>query len=521
MSEHQSVVAAHPAGSQPRVESALDGPIPVDTYAGRIDVDWDPEAAVTPLGQLPFFVEFLRHAGLFDAWVAGCPLHYTSPNAPPVRDLLGTVLLSILSGHRRYAHITALRADTVIPPLLGMRRVLSEDAVRRGFAAIDPTRGILWLTEQLDYVSRPLLGEPWILDVDTTVKPLYGHQEGAVLGYNPRKPGRPSHTYHSYLLANLRLVLDVEIQPGNQQTSKHSAPCLWTLLQRIGRPFWPALLRGDCDFGNEGIMSGAEARGLPYLFKLRATAGVKRAIERAMSAAGWQTAGQGWEGQFTDLRLEGWSRHRRIVLLRRKLERNLAITDGGRDAPRQLGFATIAAAREMWEYAALVTSVDAEIRTLAQLYRDRGDCENDFDELKNQWGWGGFTTHDLARCQLMAGCVALVFNWWNLFTRLADPDHHREAITSRPLLLTAIARQVRHAGRTTLRVSSPHGRHAWVRAAFARIAGFFAELSQAAEQLTPLDRWYRMLSEALKRYLRGRQLHPPDRIPAAATTAAG
>jgi len=57
------------------------------------------------------------------------------------------------------------------------------------------------------------LREPWILDVDTTVKPLYGHQEGAVVGYNPKKPGRPSHTYHSYMLANLRLVLEVEV-PG-------------------------------------------------------------------------------------------------------------------------------------------------------------------------------------------------------------------------------------------------------------------------------------------------------------------
>jgi hypothetical protein len=28
--------------------------------------------------------------------------------------------------------------------------------------------------------------------------------------------------------------------------------------------------------------------------------------------------------------------------------------------------------------------------------------------------------------------VALVYNWWSLFTRLADPEHHREAITTRP-----------------------------------------------------------------------------------------
>jgi hypothetical protein len=47
----------------------------------------------------------------------------------------------------------------------------------------------------------------------------------------------------------------------------------------------------------------------------------------------------------------------------------------------------------------------------------------------------------------MAGCVALVFNWWNLFVRLADPAHHREVITSRPLLLQAIGRQTSHASR--------------------------------------------------------------------------
>jgi len=78
-----------------------------------------------------------------------------------------------------------------------------------------------------------------------------------------------------------------------------------------------------------------------------------------------------------------------------------------------------------------VTSLGSEILSLGQLYRDRADCENSFDELKNQWGWGGFTTRDLKRCRPMAGFVALVFNWWNLFVRLADPNRHREAITNR------------------------------------------------------------------------------------------
>lgn len=51
--------------------------------------------------------------------------------------------------------------------------------------------------------------------------------------------------------------------------------------------------------------------------------------------------------------------------------------------------------------------------TISQLYRDRADAENGFDELKNQWGWGGNTTRDIARCQLTARMVALVYNWWS------------------------------------------------------------------------------------------------------------
>jgi hypothetical protein len=80
-------------------------PVAVDTFSGRLHVEWNPQAAVTPLGQLPFFIDYLHVSGLFDEWVSRCPLRWTSPNAPTKIDVLGTVLLSVLSGHQRYAHI--------------------------------------------------------------------------------------------------------------------------------------------------------------------------------------------------------------------------------------------------------------------------------------------------------------------------------------------------------------------------------------------------------------------------------
>jgi hypothetical protein len=167
MREETGVPRVHPAGEQPVVELAAAGPVTAETFAGRVHLEWEPAAPVTTMGQLAFFIEYLKQGGLFDGWVAGCPLHLTSPNAPAKRDVLGTVLLSVLAGHWRYAHITALRGDGVNAPLLGMKKVVSEDAVRRALGKIEEEAGVAWLREQLEYCTRPLLGEPWIFDVDT------------------------------------------------------------------------------------------------------------------------------------------------------------------------------------------------------------------------------------------------------------------------------------------------------------------------------------------------------------------
>ncbi|MEI7870279.1 MAG: hypothetical protein WCI11_20545 [Candidatus Methylumidiphilus sp.] len=231
----------------------------VETPGGKFQVRWNDAAAVTPFGQMAFFIEFLNLTGVLDSWNEDCPLTYLSPNAPTKRDLLGTWLLSILAGHKRYAHATSIRCDGVNPGLMGMGKVVSEDALRRGIAKIEEDAGVAWLREHLERSVLPLLKAPWILDVDTTVKPLYGKQEGAVVGYNPKKPGRPSHTYHTYLVAGLRLVLDAEVLAGNEGNSNHTLP---GLLDRFATGQRPYLVRGDCGFGNDPVMCGLEARDL-------------------------------------------------------------------------------------------------------------------------------------------------------------------------------------------------------------------------------------------------------------------
>ena len=253
---------------------------------------------------------------------------------------------------------------------------------------------------------------PWILDIDSTIKPLYGHQQGAEIGYNPHKPGRPSHVYHSYLMGTTRLVLDVEVQPGKQTAAHHALPGLWRLVEALPAASRPWLLRGDCHFGNERVLTEAESRQQAYLFKLRLTRKPKDLIGLLERQGRWEDAGQGWEGREGTLQLQGWSRSRRVIVIRQP-----RATAPAAAAPRPLGNPavlflpwpelTVVASLPEYEYAVLVTSLPEAVLTVAQLYRERGDAENNFDELKNQWGWAGFTTHDLLRCQIAARHIAL------------------------------------------------------------------------------------------------------------------
>jgi hypothetical protein len=129
--------------------------------------------------------------------------------------------------------------------------------------------------------------------------------------------------------------------------------------------------------------------------RLRMTANVKRDLIRAMRHSDWADAGQGWQGKETSLRLHGWSRHRRIILLRRKLAHGVAISNRSDPAQPLLSFGEVEADKELWEYAALVTSLKHEILTLGQLYRDRADCDIDQAwRLSRINGWVGSTCNE-------------------------------------------------------------------------------------------------------------------------------
>lgn len=486
---------SHPKGEPSLAPATLSlQPASVDTYGGKIHIEWAPDSPVTPMGQLPFFIQFLKISSRFDDWVNSCPLTYASNNAPSKTDVLGSLLLSILSGHKRYAHIATLTNDNVNPPLLGMKKVISDDSARRAIKKIDPESGVAWLQNNVFDCCEPLFNTPWILDIDTTVKPLFGHQESAEVGYNPQKPGRPSHTYHTYMMANLRLILDVEVKAGNQSHSNYSLPELMQLLQKMPTEHRPAFVRGDIGFGTDNVMRDLESIGQSYLFKLKKTQNVLKLLHRHHALGRWKKIHKGWEGKEDHLQLQGWEAPRRVIIFRRQLKPSTIVgIEKAQQDYQQLSFIDEPEDIKLFEYSVLVTDREDELVTVFQLYRDRADCENNFDELKNQWGWSGFTTRDVASCRLMSRIIALIYNWWTLYVRLAIPDLHHEAITSRPLLLSSIGRLTTRSSKRIITLTSLHGHTHKLALAYQRLGMIFGELKAIAPQLKPKEAWRYLL----------------------------
>jgi hypothetical protein len=181
-------------------------------------------------------------------------------------------------------------------------------------------------------------------------------------------------------MANTRLCLGVEVLSGKE----HAAPscATGTLADVLPRTQWPTLLRGDCSFGNEVLLSQAEARDLPCLLKLRQTPGVKTLIKQALrSGAAWRPSGQGWEAMEARLRLSGWSRERRVVVVR-EVPALAPVGEQGRRRRDHLAGGLPGA--EQWprkiapwsgRVAVLVTTLDAmafPAETIARLYQDSG-----------------------------------------------------------------------------------------------------------------------------------------------------
>ena len=258
---------------------------------------------------------------------------------------------------------------------------MSCDSVRRNFASIPEGQALPWVWRENLRLLQDVMAEDYILDLDPTVKPLYGHQEGAGFGYNPQKPGRPSHCYHTLCIAKLRLTLAVVVHPGNETSGTHSRSMLAEYLEFVSSVKKPRLVRGDVSFGNESVIGDCEEADVRYLFKAKRSK-VVRGVFREMLAnpVAWRDSPEGWQCAERYVRLDSWGKERRMVFARRPVEN----MPGRRKNPPQMRFTQLdipglelaeagdGGYADGYEWYALVTDLGMDARNILPLYPTAG-----------------------------------------------------------------------------------------------------------------------------------------------------
>ena len=462
------VEGGHPLG---------EGGFSFPTAGGRVRLSVT-EDALTPYGGLVPWAAFTKHLGIVEELAADCPVRRSSPNAAPVYDVIQSFMLTALTDGRRFSHIERLREDPAIPELFGLESVVSDDTVRRFFASIDPVLGAEWIARQAQPLWRALPARI-ILDWDSTVLTKYGHQEGAEVGYNPTKPGRRSFHPLLAVVAGTRLCPVYRFRSGDTVSASQWLGAMEDAQRWLGeQKVW--LNRGDLGFGQDAVMTWHEEQpDRPrYLFKLKLSSRVRAALHAVKDEAWQGPAAMGaWQLAEGQVQLTGWKQPRRVVFAR-QLQGCVPSEKNG----------------EFWaqnkhEFAVYATNLPEEYTCwqIQLMYRERADVENVFDELKNQWGFSGFSAKSRATSELAARLLLVVYNLWVLFVRFIEPQKHTEAKRGRRWFLLIAARLVQSGRQKEVQVSIRGGWAEQLRTGYTRLHEWISTTAPQLKRVVALQ----------------------------------
>lgn len=326
------------------------------------------------------------------------PFVKRSNNRISSADVLLSWFYGLALGAERFEHFTRYRRDPLVGCLLGIRRFPSPDTVRRLFLCFSYRR-VTAVSEALMKFTlgrvRPiLLGHT--VDLDSSVFCRYGGQEGSLKGYNPHKPGRPSHHPLVAFLSEARRLLWATLRSGNSGSANGCVEFLTQALMMLPGGHRVALVRADAGFFVKRFLEFLEARELPYIVVVRLMPVVRRVVLHRIAEADWRPVGLGVEVADCEATLPSWRGvTRRFVCLRQAIAERPAAR--GRRLFEWPGYT----------YRIVVTSMPYAAEVVTRMYAGRADSENRIKEVKEDLSLDTFClkSFDATDAAFRMGCV--------------------------------------------------------------------------------------------------------------------
>jgi len=389
-------------------------------------------------GLLPF-VRFLDTLGVREVLAEALPDGRTSPNQTPVVHIVLALFATVLTGGRRFAHVERLRADDAVKAIFNMPKIPSGMTLTRYFGGflrgqVERMVSVLWHFT-LSRLECPKLG--MVLDLDSTVMPRFGHQQGSRRGYNPTKKGRPSHHPLIAFLAEPKIVLNAWMRSGNTHTANGCVPFLQESLARLPQGFRLYAARADSGFCNNKFLSYLESSDIPYVVAVPLRKDVTSFIRRLSK---WTRVDDEIDIADAELQAQGWEKPRRIIIVRELERERLANT--GRKLVGVPGYT----------FRVFVSSMPHPADEVWRFYDARSNCENQIKELKDDFAASAFCLQTFDGTDAVFRLICFLYNETGAFKRQVLRDSTKRLNTIRWGLFVVGAILGSSAGKEVLRL---------------------------------------------------------------------
>jgi hypothetical protein len=359
---------------------------------------------VTAFGGMLVVKKFLDKTGIKNYLSSDPHLPASRSNAGynPVH-LLEAFWVSVFVGANRFSHTAILRLDKTLAEIFGWKRCPSDNTYERFFRKFDLESSTNFFNGLQHWFFDQIKVSTLTLDVDSSVWTRYGKQQGAAVGYNSKKKGRPSHHPLIGFIPELKMVANFWLRPGNTSSSNNVLEFLEETFRML-RGKTVGLFRADSGFYSKAVMDWLEEKHTDYVISVKMYPYLKQSIREIKN---WLVLDKGiW---ISEIQYQSplWDKPRRIVVIRQSIDERPTATG-------KLLFAE----EELYKghrYHAIVTSLKLSAKDIWDLYKKRADAENRIKELEYDFGSDNFCMNDFYATEMALRMVMVSYNLMALY----------------------------------------------------------------------------------------------------------
>lgn len=333
-------------------------------------------------------------------------------------DLILVLLYVLIAGLARVSKTQILQYNGLFLSLVGLKAFPHPTALRRFLHRLSPqaVRQIARLHDQLraQLFCLPDARTTLAFHLDSVILTLYGKQQGGRVGYNPRKPGRPS--YHPLLCfeAHGQEFWHGSLRPGDAATNTGARAFLRRCLEKVPSqvPWSRVRLLADAGFFSGKLVSDLEAAGPGYIIVCRKA---KSYLPLAQKA-GFKERSFGWGVAEFHFKPQRWKAEHRFIMVRRPLPED----------PEEAQQLTLFKAGR-YAYWAAVTNLGLHPWMIWKTYRARANVEKSIRELLQYFSLNKIPTGAWVANVAFLQLLLLAYNLVHWFKRLCLPADYAQA----------------------------------------------------------------------------------------------